>query len=108
MQPTQLERTDTGLRITWSDGQTREYTAVELRKACPCATCREKQSAAPPPVHQLPVLSLAEARPLRVEGMTPVGSYAYAIAFSDGHSGGIYQFGLLRELGRESSSTGAG
>jgi DUF971 family protein len=30
-----------------------------------------------------------------------VGSYAYSIAFSDGHDTGIYPFELLRELGRE-------
>lgn len=105
MQPTQLQRTEHGLRITWSDGQVREYTAGELRKACPCATCREKANAAPPPANVLPVLSLAETQPLRIERMQPVGAYAYGIAFSDGHSGGIYQFGLLRELGREASES---
>lgn len=99
MQPTSLERTDTGLRITWSDGQVREYTARELRDACPCATCREKHGAPEPPPTMLPVLSAAEARPLAIEGMRPVGSYAYAIKFSDGHGSGLFQFALLQELG---------
>jgi DUF971 family protein len=31
--------------------------------------------------------------------MRPVGSYAYAIAFSDGHETGIYALDFLRELG---------
>jgi DUF971 family protein len=47
----------------------------------------------------LNVLSAAEARPLEILGMTPVGHYAYTIAFSDGHDTGIYTFDLLRELG---------
>ncbi len=100
MQPTNLEQTERGLRITWSDGQTREYGARELREACPCATCREKHGATPPPANMLPVLTEAETRPLEVTGMRPVGSYAYAISFSDGHSSGLYQFALLQELGK--------
>lgn len=47
----------------------------------------------------LPVLSAAEARPLELQGMQPVGNYAYAVAFSDGHDTGIYTFELLREIG---------
>jgi DUF971 family protein len=31
--------------------------------------------------------------------MTPVGNYAYGIAFSDGHDTGIYTVDYLRELG---------
>ncbi|TWT33587.1 hypothetical protein KOR34_34190 [Posidoniimonas corsicana] len=99
MQPTNLERTDDGLRITWSDGQVRQYTAGELRKACPCATCREKHGAPAPPANMLPVLSPEEARPLSIQGMRSAGGYAYAIKFSDGHGSGLYQFDLLRELG---------
>ena len=53
-----------------------------LRKACPCATCREKRAAPPSLPADLPVLSLAEARPLAILGMKPVGNYAYSIAFS--------------------------
>lgn len=41
------------------------------------------------------VLSPAEAQPLRVASMKPVGNYAYSIAFSDGHDAGIYTFALL-------------
>jgi DUF971 family protein len=47
----------------------------------------------------LPIVNEAETKPLRVEGMKPVGNYAYSIEFSDGHDSGIYTFELLRELG---------
>jgi DUF971 family protein len=47
----------------------------------------------------LPVITAAEARPLELLGMQPVGNYAYTIAFSDGHDTGIFTFELLRELG---------
>jgi DUF971 family protein len=98
--PTQIERSgDRQLVIEWSDGRTLRYTAAALRDACPCATCREKRKAPPPPPNQLTVLSPEEARPLDVSGMRPVGDYAYNVAFSDGHDTGIFTFELLREVG---------
>jgi DUF971 family protein len=98
--PTKLELAGGDrLRITWSDGQVREYTFRELRDACPCATCREKRNA-PPAAHALlPIISEADIQPLRITAMKPVGNYAYSIDFSDGHNTGIYTLESLRELG---------
>ena len=102
LQPTKLElRGENRLLIAWSDGQLREVTFNELRKACPCATCREKRAKPPEPSGGLQVLSMAEARPLKILGMKPVGNYAYSIAFSDGHDTGIFTLEFLRELGQE-------
>jgi DUF971 family protein len=99
--PTKLERREPNqLVIAWSDGETRLYTNGELRDACPCATCREKQSQPPPPSTMLPVIGMSEAQPLKIAGMRPVGNYAYAISFSDGHDTGIFSFELLRALGK--------
>ncbi len=91
------------LMIAWSDGEQREYTVRELREGCPCATCREKRSH-PQPASLLPVLSAAEAQPLAIRGMQPVGNYAYAIAFSDGHDTGIYTLEYLRQIGQPKAS----
>lgn len=98
--PTHLELVGEDLlHIAWSDGQTRRYSFTQLRESCPCATCREKKGQQRPAGVLLPVLSPQEARPLKILGMKPVGNYAYAIAFSDGHDTGIYSFELLRSLG---------
>ncbi len=102
--PTNLEMLPDGrLAITWDDGKRRAYRVGELRDKCPCATCREKRTEPTPSTKSspmmLPVLSAAEAQPLKLLGMTPVGNYAYAVAFSDGHDTGIFTFELLRELG---------
>ncbi|MCA9156028.1 MAG: DUF971 domain-containing protein [Pirellulaceae bacterium] len=98
--PTELKRTDDRrLLIRWSDGQTRQYSYRELRDACPCASCREKRGAASPAATLLPVLSAAEAQPLGISGMKPIGNYAYGIEFTDGHDTGIYTLEYLQELG---------
>jgi DUF971 family protein len=98
--PIKFERTGPNqLFISWSDGERRLYGARELRDACPCATCREKATHQEPP-GLLPVIGLNEAKPLMIEGMKPVGSYAYAISFSDGHDTGIYSMELLKALGK--------
>ncbi len=59
---------------------------------------RKAERAAQPP-NPLQVLSPAEARPLKIAALKPVGNYAYAIDFSDGHDTGIYTLELLRALG---------
>ena len=99
--PVGIEREgDSAITIRWSDDLVTKWTAAQLRAVCPCATCREKKRASEPddtkPTVGLPVLSAAEARSLRIESMRPVGTYAYNISFSDGHSSGIFTFGLLR------------
>ncbi len=93
---------DAAIIITWTDGQTTRWTAAQLRAVCPCATCREKKRGAaesdtPSAPKMLPVLSAEEARPLTIASMRPVGSYAYNIGFSDGHSSGLFQLTMLRE-----------
>lgn len=97
--PTQIELAgENALAITWSDGERREYTFRELRDRCPCATCREKHGPVAKPA-LLPVLSMAETKPLKIVNLSPVGNYAYSIEFSDGHDSGIYTLEYLRELG---------
>ncbi len=54
------------------------------------------------------MLSAAEAQPLRVSGMRPVGNYAYGINFSDGHNTGIYSISYLREIGEELAESATG
>jgi DUF971 family protein len=93
---------ESAIVITFDDDKEVRWTAAELRKACPCATCREKkrgeeekQQDTAPKAMLLPVLSAAEARPLTIGSMNPVGQYGYNIGFSDGHNSGIFLFDLL-------------
>lgn len=98
--PTALNRESNGsIRISWDDATETTWTPSELRKACPCATCREKKrkvAETPSMPRVLPVISAAEAKPLAIDSMRPVGNYAYNISFSDGHHSGIFSFKLLK------------
>jgi DUF971 family protein len=110
--PTCLKGDAEALHIEWSDGVKHRLTWRLLRDECPCATCKGHGDGPPPkpptpPPGSLPVLSLAEAQPLRVAQMRPMGNYAYSIHFSDGHNTGIYTLVYLRELG-EGSVEGPG
>ena len=93
---------DTAIVITFDDEKEVRWTATELRKACPCATCREKKRADDEEKSEqgskamlLPVLSAAEARPVGISSMTPAGHYGYNVGFTDGHNSGIFQFDVL-------------
>ncbi len=100
MQPQYLKMLDPDtLQIKWIDGEIRRYGVSELRSNCPCANCKEKKSAPAPPTTSLPVITTAEAQPLRITEMRPMGRYAYAIHFSDGHDSGLFTLEALRELG---------
>ncbi len=105
--PTEMQFVENArLQIDWNDGQRRVYAFKQLRDSCPCATCREKRQEAASPATLLPVLKPGELDADRVTAMRPVGSYAYAVVFADGHDSGIYSFELLRELGEVVQSEG--
>ena len=102
--PVKLELApDDQLLIEWSDAKQSRITFQRLRENCPCAHCRVA-ARNPPKAELLPVISTAEAQPLTIEGMKPLGNYAYVIHFSDGHDSGIYEFSLLRSLGTNLTS----
>jgi DUF971 family protein len=86
------------LRVHWSDGIWCKYPLATLRRACPCAGCREARSGAPS--SGLPVVQAAagQREMATVADIAMVGRYALRITWSDGHSTGIYDFELLRSL----------
>src|SRR5262249_35140917 len=96
LRPSKLAKDgDDKLVITWSDGLRTTHTWQNLRKNCPCATCREESLMPPDPFRILKPSELVPLTPLEIE---PVGYYAYKITWSDGHDTGIYTLEYLREL----------
>lgn len=100
--PLRLQRTDDGaLLIAWSDGLEQRLPVNRLQQMCPCATCRERRGGEPGAlaVAPLAILPMADAPPLQITRMEPVGNYAYSIDYNRGCSKGIYTFEYLRSLG---------
>ncbi len=80
------------LEVTWPDAQVDRFPYVFLRSECPCATCRDEWTGER-------ILRAESIRSdLRLEGMEPIGTYAVQLAWSDGHSSGLFSWETLRQL----------
>ena len=83
---------DAGLRITWADERVCNYTAAELRRACPCAQCVNEWTG------QRVLKPDMISNELTIVNLNRVGRYALNFRWSDGHETGIYSFRYLREF----------
>ena len=93
IEPTQIiEESDREISINWSDDAETRYDAVELRRACPCASCVNEWTGE----KMLKDESVSED--LSFSSIAVVGRYALNFNFSDGHNTGIYSFQYLRKL----------
>lgn len=84
------------LAIDWQDGKHSEFSLAELRRICPCATCRTERSSQD--ANPLKILR-SDPSALQVTSARLVGNYAIQFFWSDGHNTGIYDFRFLRSLG---------
>ncbi|MFN0150401.1 MAG: gamma-butyrobetaine hydroxylase-like domain-containing protein [bacterium] len=104
-----------GLRIVWRDAHESIIPLLDLRRACPCATCgHEKQGSAAsstanataddrattalPKPSALRMVSGPAISDLALSRIAGVGRYAVQCFWADGHDTGIYSFELLRSL----------
>ncbi|MCZ8158154.1 MAG: DUF971 domain-containing protein [Leptospira sp.] len=87
--PSEITFDDNELSIRWKDGVLSKYPLLDLRKKCPCATCRGghggKVGAATSHIDSIRLIS-----------WTKVGRYAISIVWSDYHNTGIYSYDNLR------------
>ncbi len=77
-----------GVLVNGPDGQ-HVWTPANLRRACRCALCVEEMSGK----QILQPEDVSEN--VYPTGITPMGNYAVAIAWSDGHSSSIYPYNVL-------------
>ena len=92
--PRNLAVTPTELAIAWGDGHESYLPLRDLRRACPCATCRERPAQATG--SSLRMLGGPSIDELKIIELRPVGAYAVQIVWSDGHDTGIHSFESLR------------
>jgi DUF971 family protein len=81
-----------GLTVTWADGTASTFALDELRLNCPCAQCRGLREQGQP-VWPGP----GAPQPLAAENAELVGAWGVTITWNDGHSTGIFAWGLLRQ-----------
>ena len=87
-----VELSEGGVSVQWSDGHTSPYDAKYLRLNCGCAECVEEWS-------RRKLLDPATVpADIRAEDYLMVGRYAVQFLWSDAHYTGIYPFEVLRAL----------
>ncbi|MCO4835114.1 MAG: P-loop NTPase [Acidimicrobiaceae bacterium] len=86
------QRDRTTLSVLWEDGRQDDLDVRDLRLACRCAACVEEMSGR----------ALLDPATIAVDvaprSITSVGNYAINVAWTDGHSTGIYAFDSLRAM----------
>lgn len=87
-----IEENDSEVSIKWSDDTETNYTAAQLRRACPCAGCKDEWTGE----KTLNEKSIPDD--LSFRHISIVGRYALNFHFSDSHDTGIFSFKFLREL----------
>ena len=92
----ELER-DRELRVTYDDDVTCTFPLLELRQACPCATCRGRRDLDTPAY---------SGSSIDAVGAEMHGNWGISISWSDGHSTGIYPWTHLRSWWDEGLSDG--
>ncbi|MAG58526.1 MAG: hypothetical protein CMJ83_19735 [Planctomycetes bacterium] len=87
---------DRTLRVSWSDEQITSFPLDLLRSRCPCAQCVDEWTG------EVRV-SRSMFPDIGLKGLEEVGSYAFRITFTDGHSDGLFTWPKLRALADESA-----
>ncbi|HMP73640.1 MAG TPA: P-loop NTPase [Kiritimatiellia bacterium] len=87
-----------GIVLTYEDGSEKTIPPARLRRACRCALCKDEFTGKP----LLDPASVSDA--IFPRTLQPMGNYAVAIAWSDGHSSSIYPYELIAECALASAS----
>ncbi len=83
-----------GIVLTLAGGEERIAAPADVRRACRCAHCIEEFSGRP----LLDPASVPDN--IYPRSITPMGNYAVAISWSDGHSSSIYPYDQLLKLAK--------
>ena len=87
-----VQRTS-GVAATFADGYVAAFDLVELRLACPCATCRALGDR-----NEVPWPRPSSPLPLSITDAGFHGAWGVNIVWNDGHATGIYTFEYLRRV----------
>ena len=83
--------------VRWPDGKEDRIANKTLRASCQCASCKHEMTGEP-------ILDPATIPDdIQAESIEALGHYAVSIAWTDGHSSGIFSWDHLRQVIDESS-----
>ena len=101
LEPVDLAWTDKGhMAIEWSDGRKSTYSPEFLRSICPCAECQGTHGTVPKAFKIVTSRQVQTAdKQTQIRQVKPVGTYAIAFTWGDGHDHGIYTWPFLRSHG---------
>ena len=106
-QPTGFKLIDgRDLRITWNDGHITHVPLQRFRDDCPCAGC-QGESDIFGEIKKPMRLEIAIPGKYVLKSLTPVGNYAIAAVWGDGHDSGIYTWEYLLDMEKRVSMPGS-
>ena len=85
------------MTVFWDDGTEGLCSLAELRKICPCATCRDLRRELAEADDLSLMTNVAIDPSTEVTSVETVGRYAVQITWADGHNTGIYTYEFLWE-----------
>ncbi len=92
IQPPQVSQQEENILFKWADGREWKIGAVHLRSNCKCALCVDEYTGEK-------ILKVADIpADIQMVEVKPLGNYALAISWNDGHSSGIFPYTQLEAL----------
>ncbi|MEE9165390.1 MAG: DUF971 domain-containing protein, partial [Nitrospinota bacterium] len=78
--------------LKWTDEEETVISNFDLRLSCKCARCIDEMSGRQ-------ILKKNDIIPdIKAEEVHPLGNYAIAVKWNDGHSSGIYPYRRIKEM----------
>ena len=90
-----VDRAEGWLEMDWADDGILCVSLSDVRKACPCALCRDMRTKQD---EQLQMITADQTPSVDLSDVIPVGNYAIQIRWIDGHDTGIYTYSYLKQL----------
>jgi DUF971 family protein len=102
MKPHDVQQIGIELAIKWPDGGESFIPLENLRRACPCASCKGETDIMGN-LYKSPEQSLT-AKAFALKRITSVGGYGIQPVWADGHGTGIFTFDYLKQIAGEAHS----
>lgn len=92
-----VEKNGSALNCKWDDDFAKIIPSKILRDECPCAPCQSDRTTKMNPL-VLPTFKEVPVTKYQLHDVAPIGNYALALRWNDGHATGIYPYTLLRKM----------